>query len=218
MKSLTRFALLLLMACATGAAGASAASAAPPEFVPGSPHGLESVLKKTKFETVAKVLVTCKHGGNAGALTGPKTVTVTIHFTECSSGRIPCMSLGANPGEIVTSELDGTLGYIRAAKKMVGLDLSAAVPPFMTFSCGAALSFVVDGSVIGRITPVNTPLLGGQPILKFMQKAGKQKTPSFEGEPIDVLDASINGGAFEEAGLATTDDLFFVPALEEIKA
>ena len=45
-----------------------------------------------------------------------------------------------------------------------------------------------------------------------------KKTPSFEGEPIDVLDASINGGAFEEAGLATTDDLFFVPALEEIKA
>ncbi len=217
MKDLRRLALCLTIAAACGAAGPAAASAAPPEFVSGSPHGFESILKASKLETVGKSVIKCKHGSDSGEVTGPKTVTVKITLTECGIPGALCTSAGAKFGEIVTPPLIGTLGYISAPKKQVGLDLFSPTAPIMAFTCGA-LTVVVEGSVIGRITPVNKLLAPGEHFaLKFTQKAGKQKPTSFEGEPIDVLEASINGKPFEESGLTAADEVFFA-APTEIKA
>jgi len=218
MKYLGRSALCLIVVFALGAAGSSVASAALPEFIPGAPPGIESILKTTKLETVGKVVVTCKHGSDSGEVIGPKQVTLKIDLTECKIPGALCTTPGAKLGEIVTNLLIGELGYIKKSKKQVGLDLFTPAGPITTFGCGAALGAVVEGSVIGKIAPVNTLVLpGGHFTLKFSEKLGKQNPPSFEAGPIDVLETSINGGKFEESGLAGTDEVFFA-APQEIKA
>lgn len=217
MKHLRRLTVSFAIASSLAIAGPSAATAALPEFVNGSPHGLESILKTTKLETVGKTAVTCKHGSNRGEVTGTKTVAIEIFLAECKIPGALCTSPGAEPGDIITPTLLGSLGYIQAVKKMVGLDLSSPTAPIAVFFCGPA-SFVVQGSVIGKITPVNKLLSAGEHFtLKFSQKEGKQKPANFEGEPTDVLQTSINGKPFEESGLATTDEVFFA-APTEIKA
>jgi hypothetical protein len=39
-------------------------------------------------------------------------------------------------------------------------------------------------------------------IVKYVQLAGRQRLEHFEGEPDEVLEASIAGGPFEQAGLS----------------
>jgi hypothetical protein len=217
MKHLRRAGLSLLVVLALAGAGASAASAALPEFVPGAPAGLESTMKTIKLETIGKVRVTCKHGGDGGSMTGPKTVSVKLFLIECSIPGALCTSPGAAPGNIETATLTGTLGYIHKAMKVVGLDLTSPSAPFMVFNCGAT-PFVVEGSLIGHITPINKLLAPGEFFaLKFAQKEGHQKPTNLEGEPLDVLMTSVGGKPFEPSGLAAVDDLFFT-APEEVHA
>lgn len=79
----------------------------------------------------------------------------------------------------------------------------------MEFVCGP-LKVVVDGSVIGKATPVNKLIKPpGHFTLKFAQSAGKQKPTHFESGPIDVLSTSF-GGPFLESGLASTDTITFL--------
>ena len=121
-------------------------------------------------------------------------------------------------GEIRTASLGGTLGYISAPMKRVGVDFSSPLTPITTFMCGPT-PFVVEGSVIGRITPVNKLIAPpAHYILKFIQKAGKQNPMSFEGGPIDVLQTSIGGGPFVESGLAAKDEVFVVGGPTEVTA
>jgi hypothetical protein len=211
MRHLRRFAACLLVSVSVSVCGvgATTASAALPEFVP-VPAGFESLLKATKLETVGKTKVTCKKGGDAGKGIGPKELDVTLFLQECKIPGALCTSAGAVPGEIVTPTLLGTLGYIHKVPKAVGLDLTSPSGPIMQFMCGAT-PFVVTGSVIGKIGPLNKPLPPGTPFkLVFAQKEGKQKYPNFEGEPPDVLLTSIGGGPLEESGLSGVDEIFFV--------
>jgi hypothetical protein len=142
---------------------------------------------------------------------------VKLFLNECSIPGALCTSGGAPIGTIESANLTGTLGYIKKPMKQVGLDLTSGLAPMFTFTCGVT-PFVVEGSVIGRISPVNKVLVPGESFkLKFAESEGKQKTMMFEGEPIDVLHTSIGGGPFEESGLKSVDSLFFT-GTEEIKA
>jgi hypothetical protein len=122
---------------------------------------------------------------------------------------LSCNTVGVPPGEIVTTSLLMTLGYINEPKKEAGIDLSTATGgPLMEFVCGG-LRVIVDGSVIGKLTPVNKPVNPpGHFVLKFAQSAGKQKPTHFEGGPVDVLSTSF-GGPFAESGRASTDTISF---------
>jgi hypothetical protein len=213
-----RFVLTSTVALVTCAGGASSALAALPEFMPPTEAGIESVLKASHLETVGKTIVKCKKGGDGGAITGPKTVRLTITFVECSIPGALCTTSGKPFGVIETAPLTGELGYIHKSTKVVGLDLFASGGgPFATFECGAT-PFVVIGSVIGRIAPVNKVVNAGEHFtLKFAEKEGLQKPPSFEGAPPDVLSTSIGGGPFETTGLAATDEVFVIGTVE-IKA
>jgi hypothetical protein len=219
MQLVTRLALCLAAVLAVGAAGTSVASAAPPEFVPGGVQGFESIIpKKVKFETAKKTKVICTNGFDFGQVTGTKTMTITLLFQQCSIPGALCTTPGAEFGEIRTAGLEGTLGYIEAAKRKVGVDLVSPLGPIAMFTCGATV-FVVEGSVIGRITPVNKLVSPGTPFkLKFMKKAGKQNPMSFEGGPVDVLQTSINGGPLEESALAAKDEVFIAGGPVEITA
>lgn len=212
-RRLTIVSTIVLAVCGIGSATALGAL---PEFVPGPPAGIESLVKATKFETVGKAVVKCKKGNDSGEVTGAKTISLKIHLVECSIPGALCTSPGAAPGEIITSTLTGTLGYIEKKSKAVGLDLTSLSGAFTVFMCGAT-PFEAIGSVIGRIKPVNKVVTPGEFFkVKFSQKAGIQKPENFEAEPPDVLSTSISGKPFEQTGLAATDELLITG--EEIKA
>lgn len=214
MKYLRRLSCCLMAAAAFGALGASASSAALPEFVGALPLAFNSTLKASTLETVAGPKITCTGGVDAGQVTGVKSLTVRITFTGCILNGISCRS-GSAAGVIESPVLAGTLGYIKAATKDVGLDLSQpAGAPILDFTCGEDLGLVVEGSVIGTIKPVNKNVAPPKHFtVKFSEKKGKQKPTKLEGGPVDVLGTSFMGGPLEESGLASTDELHFAGPL-----
>jgi hypothetical protein len=215
-RQLRRLSLCVVLVGALGAIGVSQASAALPEFVGPTPLPFTSKLKASTLETVSGLKVTCTAGIDSGEVTGAKALTLSIVFTGCELNGLPCSSSRV-AGAIETSTLMGTLGYIKKAKKQVGVDLSSpAGGPFMTFTCGEDLSVAVFGSAIGKIAPVNKLLLPPKKhfTLKFTQKLGKQKPIQLEGGPVDVLETSVLGGPAEESGLALADLLYFPAPLE----
>jgi hypothetical protein len=72
-----------------------------------------------------------------------------------------------------------------------------------------------SGEVIGEITPVNKKTKTFT--LSFKQSKGKQAITKFEGGATEILESSLNGGAFEQSGEETTDTLTLTEEAE-IKA
>jgi hypothetical protein len=208
--------LCCIAALALAAGVTASASAALPEFTGPFPTHFTSKSGKTLLETVKKAQITCAADTGSGEVTGPKTGAIKITFSGCEFVTIgvACNTPGIPPGDIVTAPLMMTLGYINGPKKEVGIDLSTATGgPLMEFSC-AGLQVIVSGSVIGKITPVNKPVVPPSHfVLRFTQAGGKQKPSKFEGEPTDVLSTSF-GGPFAESGLSSPEEvLFAVPTM-----
>jgi hypothetical protein len=224
MTHLKRVALGLTVAGVLSAAGSSAASAALPEFVPAGPTPFTSTVGPSTFETSkSKLVVTCASGVNEGHITSANTVLITIKLKGCKHTEVPCNSPNGVAGEIQFVGLTGTLGYIKKATPTkpaeVGLDVSSpAGAPLTAFTCGAAVSVVVHGSMIGRVTPINKVVVPPKKFtVKWAQTKGHQKVTHFEAMPLDFPEASVNGGPIEAAGL-TANDLLAFAAPEEIKA
>ena len=125
--------------------------------------------------------ISCKADSNIGEITGAKTDLVKVTFTGCTAlgGLYKCQNT-ATAGEITTTWLFSTLGYIKkAAPTEVGLSLAPE-----TGTTFAAVTCTYEGleekievaeakkasekeheaeakggdSIIGRITPINTPV------------------------------------------------------------
>jgi hypothetical protein len=208
----TRTALLCLFAVGALSAAGAAPALALPEFTGPFPKAFTSTSKTTVMETAGtKKVVKCTADTNVGEITGPTSGLLTIRFTGCTQGTIPCNSSGAAAGEIVTLGLVARLGYINRELKEVGVELSNPAGALITeFACGAASSFVLRGGVIGKITPVNKLVKPPARFnLKFTQKAGLQVIKNFAGEPPTFWEASLNGGPFEPDGITSTDLLSF---------
>lgn len=210
MKRMSVAGLCLLVMAATSAGTAVSASAALPEFSAPFSKTFTSTSKTSVLETVGGVAVTCTADTNSGEITGPQTGSMSIVFTGCKLGKVPCNTPGAAPGVIATATLSMKMNYINKAKKEVGIDLlEAAGAPFLSYGCGPVLRGTVIGSVIGRITPINKLVTPPEKfILKFAQAIGVQKPVKLEGAPVDVLETSF-GGPFEQTGLASTDLILF---------
>jgi hypothetical protein len=211
MKRTRRVCSCCMAVLALGAGVAASASAAPPEFTPPFPNPFTSKSGVTTLETVKKATIMCAADKGVGEVTGPKTGSLTITFSGCQfvTLGVMCNTVGVPPGEIVTASLLMTLGYINGPKKEVGIDLSTALGgPVMEFTC-AGLRVIVDGSVIGKITPVNKLVKPPSHFaLRFTQVAGKQKPTKFEAGPPDFLSTSF-GGPFAESGLSSPEELSF---------
>jgi hypothetical protein len=158
------------------------------------------------LETSKGVKVTCKTQSSSGSYAGHKQVSgVTITFTGCESGVEVCSSAGAATGEIVTNALEGVygvekLGATQTTNKLA-LDLFpvGGSGPFMEFACGTS-AFTVRGSVL---LPVFANKMESTSKFKYLAIKGKQKPERFLGGPLDVLEASINGGAYAQTGLTS---------------
>lgn len=169
----------------------------------------EDYLKETVvLETIYGNKVECEkvtaHGNYSSADT-KEIEGVVATFTHCEATILgsahACTSEGAAEGEIVTSTLVGKLGIIHyepdPSKEQVGISLApASGTTFAELTCDG-LKVVVRGSVIHPVTK-NTMLLEENE--KYTEKKGKQTPEQFEGGPVDVLETSINGGAFIESG------------------
>jgi hypothetical protein len=171
----------------------------------------------------AKTSVKCSGSTVAGEYTGAKTATATVTLTGCTHGaaKESCQSSGAGSGEIVTSPLQGALGFIKDEGKeaellvSVGLDLAHS-PAVLTAQCGSAkVPLTVEGSVIAPITVIDKMVTGAT--LKYTEASpGIQAPEQFEGGPKDTLVETLGSGP-EQAGLKTTVKLVNEGKLE-IKA
>jgi hypothetical protein len=185
-----------------GAIAAASASATQPKFEPeggafpvtfegsGGAGVLEVLPEGTKKRTVS-----CTSNTSAGNLGDSTTVKeVVVKFKECSTSgpfgeKVPC-------GEIVTTKLKGKLYYLTAGSSEVGVDFEPeTAPEFAKFVCKNFLvneTLTVTGSVVGKLTPVNTSTT--KFTLKFNQTEGHQ-------EPLSLLNSTCEA---KEATLMTT--------------
>ena len=164
--------------------------------------------KVTRLETSGRLAILCSGGSASGAVTGEQRVTLTLTLSGCKLHGFPCSNT-STAGTIVTSALTGVLGYLVQATKQVGLDLKPAGATVVEFLCGN-VTVLVQGSVVGRISPVNTTVRPPATFkLVFAQTAGKEKFGELEGGPPDVLSSSFGGGPFQVSGLASASALTF---------
>jgi|HubBroStandDraft_6_1064221.scaffolds.fasta_scaffold84626_2 hypothetical protein len=162
--------------------------------------------------------LSCTHGAIAGDYTGAKTATATATFTGCklATTKQPCQSGGAAGGEIVTSPLTGSLGFIKDAVEgeqlglSVGLDLTHA-PDLLTAECegvevGVSGSVIAPYGTLDKTTASNT--------LAFSATGGKQKPESFEEAPADTLSTTVGTGSPTQAGLTSKAKIENAEAIE----
>jgi hypothetical protein len=136
-----------------------------------------------------------------GEYTGPKNLKVTsLVFQGCHGPEGECQTgAGSTAGEIVAEELVGELGYISHPKKLkLGWDLKPASGSNLAkFECGGTIvggkslgggaSREVQGSVIGKIEPIDK--MTSEPLLKqeLAKKSTAQFPERFEGGVKDTL-------------------------------
>jgi hypothetical protein len=174
------------------------------------------------LETVGGAGVRCSHALTAGQYTGAKTATATTTFTGCklAASREACQSAGAASGEIVTSSLAGSLGFVTDAVEgeqlhvSVGLDLTHS-PTLLTAECASGSKISVSGSVIAPIGAVEK--MATSTTLAFSAVAGKQAPERFEEGAAQTLLATIGAGAPAQAGLTSKGKVKNAEAVE-IKA
>ncbi|HTZ86249.1 MAG TPA: IPT/TIG domain-containing protein [Solirubrobacteraceae bacterium] len=176
-----------------------------------------------ELATAGGTLVVCTEvGSGSGAFVpapfpGTESVTgVTLTLKGCgvsaSKSATKCQSAGAGEGEIVTSALEGTVDFTSRVENKAAIELLPPEGlPFMQYTCGAT-STEVRGAVLGSIGPVNSSTTTYK--LTFAQSKGKQKITKFEEGPTEVLEASVGGGPFEQAGLDDTVTLTSEEAVE----
>jgi alpha-tubulin suppressor-like RCC1 family protein len=150
------------------------------------------------------LLVGCKSESGEGEYSGQKTVAgVVLKFHECVDALFnKCSTAGAAEGEVITNPLAGVLGIEKssaegAIKNKIAWSLSAVKGLFSEFSC-KSIAVEVRGSLLGPVAANAMSLASSR---NYQAAKGKQKPEGFEGEPKEVLETSLKGSAFEQAGL-----------------
>jgi subtilisin family serine protease len=156
------------------------------------------------LQTVGGAKVSCHGETGGGEYTSATTVGATVlAFTDCEGFGSACASAGAAAGEVLTSTLAGTLGVQTIAstptKNKVALVLRPAggSGAVTTLTCGAR-QLSVRGAVI---VPIAANKMLEAQTLSFAATKGKQKPESLAQLPREVLEASLDAGAYEQAGL-----------------
>jgi hypothetical protein len=212
--------LCLAAAFVMSAVPAGSAMAAAPEFLFTS-SSVTFTSKAGKLETSSGEEVNCTSSSGAGEFEGTspskKITKVTVSYHGCTSkiltNTYKCKTAGANEEEIKTRELEGTIGYIN--KNTTPREIGLLFQPkgggnFAEFECVHSKETVtirVKGSIIGKITPVNTlvDLFAGGSALIDMSKGANKGEPSvnkFEGAAEDeLLTESTISKKFEKSAI-----------------
>ena len=156
-----------------------------------------------KFETAAKTKVECKASSGSGEYSGLRELKATVlTFTGCETAGTPCTGEGLPSGELRTPVLEGVLGWEAKAKKKAALELApiGGSGTVLEGKCAANL-LVIRGSVL---VAVKTGKAATSIAYKFKASKGKQKPEHFEGGSNDVLELSLGGASFAQAGLTSS--------------
>lgn len=177
---------------------------------PGPKPKFEGTTAEVPVLEMPKLKIICSAGTFNGEYTGAKTASVTVDLIGCTNAasKKKCQSNPAKEGEIETpAPLEGELGFIKSTiPRQVGLDLKRS-PSLVAFTCGEPFELpeatgTVEGSVIGRVVPVNS--MREELKLKYKTAGGKQVPEQFEGGPKDTLTVKLVSGlttTTEEAAL-----------------
>jgi hypothetical protein len=183
------------------------------EWLPGTGAGkkFSGESKAVTLETTGGAKVKCLGSTSKGEYTGTKSATLGLTLTGCTLAGESCQTSPATPGQIATSPLEATLGFIKDVESgsevisVVGWDLKSG-SAVISGECGAGKqSLVVTGSVIGTISGADKMLSAYT--LKFAETAGKQLPEAFEEEAKDTLSAAFGGAPAEQAGLKTAEKI-----------
>jgi hypothetical protein len=201
------FAILALTAVA-----AASASAALPEFLPGSGTftGKSGV---ASLQVKGGATITCKTSTSTGELTGVKSDKVTITFEGCTVAGLTVLGLGAAKGTIVVT-LDSELCQIGSKDVGVILTILPTTGLHIEVPTGKHLILVI-GSVIGLLSPINSSKTGPFP-LTVAQKEGVQAIEKCEGGTAKKLESSLDGGAFVQAGQEAAEGSLTFAAAHEL--
>jgi hypothetical protein len=223
---------LCLVAVFAFSAIAVASASATPEILFATPRGgfpghftsknLPSPKNIAKLQT-SKHIVECTAHTNVGTITDAHLGSVTVTFTGCKEGAIPCQTVGAKSGEII-APLTFHLGLEHNSSSTEVPALLLLLPevagkPEFKFEC-FGVPVVVKGSVIGLLVtlagaPVTTTVKYTSIQLNLKQIGGVQNSKEFllslvgggSGSLMSGihLESSTAGGAFEEAGQESED-------------
>lgn len=166
-----------------------------------------ATLKSFTPEGAELPAVECKKSAGKGK-EGRIHSTSIVTFSECESAKEKCTGgKKAKAGQIITFELEGTLGVINAGKGEVGEDLVGKGPGGLSseFKCGVN-EIKTRGAVIGKVTKVNAKASALNELV--FAAAGEEQLPEkFEGGPTQTLQTEINGlgaGTFPFASVEIT--------------
>jgi hypothetical protein len=178
---------------------------------------------KTVLEGILKV--ECQHESVTGEFVGvgvvSKELRETDTFSECINTATGKSCGSAKSGTIETTELTGLVEYTYPAKtsgegRQAGVVLSAPGGGTISeFTCGGAVKGTLGGSVIGVITPLNTPTESATIAIK-RSAGGAQEPSEYEAESGAAqpagLKLGLNGGEEKAATLEMpTQTLTFAP-------
>ncbi len=187
------------------------------------------------LEDLQGATITCASESSTGELKAATTIREVVKVTDVLQGcelapfSVPCTSVGAPAGEVVTSGLKGPVKYIRKPPgPEVGLRLTPEVAnrPLAKMDCGMGFVTVYLGkqpggtdhdSVIAPITPLST--MGFSKTLTYtFTRGGYQVPQQFAGSSvIDNLEAEFGEGPGEMIGLSLTSSLETAPEEIEIR-
>jgi hypothetical protein len=166
---------------------------------PGAQKGFKVLLSSVVLENTQGHRIICTSGQLTGEYTGVKSLKMTkvvgegcediTHHTSCyTNPNNPAVLESETP---LVGELGDVPGSKTEANPWLGWDLKAESmlsSTMLSFACGEAkgfIAFMLEGSVIGRVTKTNLMQTGFA--LTYKQSAGVQALKSFIGGPEDVL-------------------------------
>jgi hypothetical protein len=178
------------------------------------------VLKTLVLGTLVEVR--CEKDTNTGNITGPRQDEVTVTFEGCSFvGGGECQNQGTGTKRIVTKLLSSLLVWLKEPELLVGLALSAKEGALATFVCVTPFGEVtveVTESVLGEITPVNTPAGQFELELKCVEVEGEheQAWRFYEEPPGTLVEDKLLANGEEACEEEVTNDIITMSEPVEI--
>ncbi len=167
---------------------------------------------KAILET-AEAKIECKEDTASGEFIGVREGTTTIDFHGCkdTSLGVSCHSLGDATETILTGGSVELVDLEKSSKLVLGLEFA---PKELHVECSIAL-VLIKGATIGEISGIENGKATKTGTAIFKQEKGKQAikechlTKKFCESKKFLLEASLSGGAFKEAGLETEEKFTF---------
>jgi hypothetical protein len=217
MKYKSRTILITLVAIvALSGIAAGSASAAFPEFAPGTSNAFTGKGGEAIFQEATGGIYSCTLSTITGEIVSAKEVSkVIIKFRGTGGGCATFCRNGFEPefGTLETKELKGRIAYITKPGKRVGLLLEPVAQPIATCEHSSIPGAKLKGSIMAEIGPVN--LSRKIYTLTYTQNGGKQDLMHFEGEELlHQLAMEPNGLGSREVGLGTKMELTTTKAIE----